>query len=146
VLLTAPTHAAVSGERPFVFEKCGTLDVRVIHLPPSLRSFDFQGAVAKRLRDAGVLAETEGDLTMGLRVIELPSSGETSAYMVDINVFHRTDDHEYGRGRVILWGSLGVDQYRGGNPGRGLIELAEELTDSFVKDYRADGCGRSGWW
>lgn len=149
--LALPLQAA-EGQRPFVFKECRPLSVRVGDLPDSLKRSkdDIKAVIEKRLKDAGFLAEAANDLTLRLRIVELPPpSGMTRAYLVDLDVFHRMDDHEYGSGLVILWGTLGIEQYRTESvPVRGLTELAEELTESFVDDYRADGCGRSsgGWW
>ena len=130
---------AAEGQRPFIFKQCPQVSVRVGDLSDPLKPYknDFKAVVEKRLRGAGVLAPRPNNLTLRLRIIDLGQG----AYLVDLDLFHRMDEHEYGRGLVILWGILGIEQYRGESaPIRGLAEIADELTATFIRDYRADGC------
>ncbi len=146
LLVVALPALSTESQRPFFFDECRGLSVRVGDLPASLKpSKDIlKAAIETQLRTAGFLARTETDLTMRLHIVELPVR-HSYAYMVNLDLFHRMDNHEYGSGEVILWGTLGIEGYRSESEVvRGLARFADELTASFVADYRADGCRRLG--
>ena len=137
--------------RPFRFTACHALQVEVRSVPDVMEASkqDMDSAAEKRIARAGLLAERPNDgFFLRFRVIEHPDI--PFLYLVDGDVFHRMDDHEYGNGHVILWGMFGMEGYSNASVAvQGVISFVEEMTDAFIADYQRDNArcvSTNSWW
>lgn len=103
VLALQPQYAHADG-RYLVFTQWHPLNIRIGDVPDSLEPSkrDMKEAVEKRVEKAGFLAKEPKDLILRFRVVEMWHLKNERVYMVDGQVFHRMDGHEYGNGYVSL--------------------------------------------